>query len=168
MPLWCLRLPESVRRRAEQRNRQPCRTTCVSAFKAACAIEIRPRSETEFRSGLGAGYPTPAGSDHLALARQLFRSQRQQVECRYSAGSACNCAPLCSQLSLTGASHSWSCLDRSVLMINPLRRQNGFPPTSLANWQVDDLATIRSSGLPQRNARNGIPRPCGVLSVQTM
>jgi len=35
------------------KNRQPCRITWLSAFKAACAIEIKPRSETEFRSGLG-------------------------------------------------------------------------------------------------------------------
>lgn len=28
--------------------------------------------------------------------------------------------------------------------------------------QVDEMATMRSSGLPQRNARNGIPKPCGV------
>jgi hypothetical protein len=29
--------------------------------------------------------------------------------------------------------------------------------------QVDEMATIRSSGLPQRNARNGISYPLNVL-----
>jgi hypothetical protein len=33
--------------------------------------------------------------------------------------------------------------DRSVFWANG--RKTGFPPTSLANWQVDDLPTFRPS-----------------------
>src|SRR6266851_7546929 len=100
MPLWCLRLPELVRRRAEQRNPQPCRITCVSAFKAACAIEIKPRSETEFGSGVGLVIQPPQDLTTLRLhdsslepkdigagLQSAVQTAEGQVECGYSAGS---------------------------------------------------------------------------------
>jgi hypothetical protein len=44
--------------------------------------------------------------------------------------------------SLSGISTEMSA---SVYKSSPPGRKTGFPPTSLANWQVDDLPTFRSN-----------------------
>jgi hypothetical protein len=60
----------------------------------------------------------------MQLCPALFSTVAYRGESRNIKGA--HCAVGC------GYSNSWSCLDRSVLMINPLRRQTGF----LDKWML--------------------------------